>query len=181
MPSLYPRILGDSWSELPECLRQCFDVREELRASGVFRVHRGNRSFARFLARIARLPQAGEEVEVSLVVTPDRNGETWKRRFGTDEFVTRQWEENGLLTERAGVLELRFRLAVSDGRLTFQQEEARLRVVGARIPLPRWLSPQVSACAWENERMQVSVEVTFPGVGLLCRYEGGLVQREAAR
>jgi hypothetical protein len=184
MTSLYPRIVGDRWRELPERLRQCFEVpsvptvNAEMRASGHFRVRWGDRALARWLARLGGLPRTGERVEVELTVTSDAEGETWRRRFGSDELVTRQWEERGLLTERAGSLELRFRLSVSNGRLFFQQEGAVLKVGVARISLPRWLSPRVSACAWEQGQMQVSVEVSFPGVGLLCGYEGSLERTE---
>jgi len=181
MTSLYPRIVGDRWRELPERLRQCFEVPSvngEMRASGHFRVRWGDRAPARWLARLGGLPRTGERVEVELTVTSDAEGETWRRRFGSDELVTRQWEERGLLTERVGSLELRFRLSVSQGRLFFEQEGAGLKLGGARISLPRWLSPRVSGCAWEHGEMQVSVEVSFPGVGLLCRYEGGLERRE---
>lgn len=95
--------------------------------------------------------------------------------------VSRQWEERGFLTERVGSIELRFRLVVSEGRLLFHQVAAGLRMGGVRIPLPRWLSPQVTACAWEDGRMQVSVEVRCPGVGLLCHYEGTLERKETPR
>ncbi len=184
MTPLYPRIVGDRWRELPVRLRQCFEapsVNGEMRASGHFRVRWGDRALARWLARLGGLPRTGERVEVELTVTSDAEGETWRRRFGTDELVTRQWEERGLLIERAGSLELRFRLSVSPGRLLFEQEGAGLKLFGARISLPRWLSPRVSACAWEHGEMQVSVEVSFPFVGLLCRYEGSLERREMPR
>ncbi len=183
MTPLYPRIVGDRWRELPEQLRRCFEtpLNAEMRASGHFRVRWGDRALACWLARLLGLPRAGERVEVELTVTSDAEGETWRRRFGSDELVTRQWEERGLLTERAGSLELGFRLSVSNGRLVFQQEAARLNVGGARISLPRWLAPRVSGYAWEHGEMQVSVEVSFPGVGLLCRYEGGLERREMPR
>lgn len=184
MTSLYPRIVGDRWRELPEQVRRCFEVpsvNEVMQASGHFRVRWGDRALARWLARLGGLPRERERVEVELTVTSDADGETWRRRFGNDELVTRQREEHGLLTERAGSLELRFRLLVSKGRLFFQQEGARLMVGGARISLPRWLSPRVSACAWEDGRMQVSVEVSFPGVGVLCRYDGSLERRGMPR
>lgn len=181
-PSLYPRIVGERWRELPEPLRRCFEPSDELRASGLFRVRWGDCALARLVARLGGLPRSGEGIEVELTVTPHAfGGEIWSRRFGSDELVTRQWEEHGLLTERLGAIELRFRLLVSEGRLRFQQEGAGLRVGGARIPLPRLLSPQVSACAWEQGRTHVSVEVRCPGVGLVCHYEGSLERKETRR
>ncbi|HJS73322.1 MAG TPA: DUF4166 domain-containing protein, partial [Vicinamibacteria bacterium] len=168
--------------ELPEPLRLCFEASEERSASGRFRVRWGDGFLARSLARLARLPRSGEAIEVELTVSPDALGETWCRRFGHDRLVTRQWEDHGLLAERVGSLELRFRLVVSERRLLFRQEGgAGLRVAGARIPIPRWLSPRVTACAWEQGRTHVSVEVRCPGVGLLCHYEGSLERREAIR
>jgi hypothetical protein len=116
---------------------------------------------------------------VELKVSPDALGETWARRFGDDLLVSRQWEERGLLVERFGSLELLFRLLASEGRLLFQQEGARLSLAWARVPLPRWLSPQVSARAWEQGRMHVSVEVRCAGLGLICHYEGSLERKES--
>jgi hypothetical protein len=179
MAPLYPRILGERWPELPERLRRSFDVKTEMKTSGRFRVRCGERALSRWLARWGGFPRAGESVAVELTVTPDSGGETWKRRFGTDEMITRQWEECGLLTERAGALELGFRLSVSNGRMVFHQERARLSARGVRVSLPGWISPRVKAMVWEDGAMQVSVEVTFPGLGLLCSYEGSLEWMEA--
>ena len=49
-----------------------------------------------------------------------------------------------------------------------------------RIPLPRFLAPR--GIAWERpdgERVNVSVEVYLPIVGLLIAYEGVLTSIEA--
>lgn len=181
MASLYPRILGERWRELPEQVRRALEVTDEMRASGRFQVRWSDRARARWLARLGGLPRAGENVDVELTVTSDLEGETWRRRFGADELLTRQWEERGLLIERAGVLELSFRLSVSTGRLSFHQEGARLNVLGTRVPLPRWLAPRVAASAWEDGSMQVSVELSFPWVGVLCSYQGGIERMESPR
>jgi hypothetical protein len=37
----------------------------------------------------------------------------------------------------------------------------------------------VKASVWEDETIQVSVEVSFPGLGLLCSYQGSLDWMEA--
>jgi hypothetical protein len=180
MASLYPRIVGERWRELPERLRTLFEVTSERRCSGRFRVRRGEGALARWLARWGGLPRAVESVDLDLTVTADAGGETWSRRFGFDELVTRQWEERGLLVERVGALEFRFQLSVSNGRLSFQQKGARLSAFALRIPLPRWFAPRVSAGSWDEGRVQVSVEICFPGVGLVCGYEGSLDRMDAS-
>jgi len=149
--------------------------------SGAFDVRWGEGRLARALARLTGLPRAGGQVPTELEVTPDADGEIWQRRFGSDFLTTRQWEENGRLMERAGRFELGFRLEASNAELVFQQTRAWLRLGPARLPLPRWLAPRVRARAGPAsgaEGMQVRVEVSLPGVGVLCSYQGSLLRME---
>jgi hypothetical protein len=177
MTPLYPRIVGRDWRQLPELVQRCHGGLDEVRAFGRFDIRWGKNALARALARWGGLPRAGVDLPAELTVTPDPEGETWRRRFGEDSFVTRQWEEDGLLVERAGLFELCFRLEVAGARLIFQQTGAGLRLGRARIGLPFWLSPRVSARVWQEEAMRVQVEVSLPGLGTLCRYDGGLDTR----
>ena len=181
MAPLYPRILGGEWTRLPEGVRCYHAGLGEIRAFGRFEVRWGERPLARTLARLGGLPGAGEQVPTELQVTPDADGETWRRRFGSDFLATRQWEENGRLMERAGRFELSFRLEVSNSELVFEQTGAWLRLGPARLPIPRWLAPRVRARAGPAEGaegMQVRVEVSLPGVGILCSYRGSLLRSD---
>src|SRR3712207_1358147 len=52
---------------------------------------------------------------------------------------------SGLLAERIGMLEFRFRLAVQHGALLFRQERLAIRLGRLRVPLPDRLSVKVAA------------------------------------
>lgn len=176
---LYPKVLGDSWCSLDEALRRLHAAGATVRAAGVFRVLHGTNTVARSLARLARLPAAGEAVDVQLVVSALEHGEEWRRTFAGRPLVSMQYQQADGLMERMGIVALRFQLAVSDGALHYQTTRAALCLARLRIPLPRWLSPRVTA--WERaERAQirVSVEVHLPLVGRLIAYEGQLTQVE---
>jgi hypothetical protein len=89
---------------------------------------------------------------------------------------------NGLLEERMGIVEMRFRLAVIGGALSYETVSAALRFGSLCLPLPHWLSPCVTA--WEiavddMNQIHVSVDVTLPLLGRLIAYDGMLTQVEA--
>lgn len=75
--ALYPRLVGAAWSALAEPLQRLHLGLETVHATGIFTVRHGTRLLARLLAVVLRLPMAGEDVPVRLVVTPHRHGERW--------------------------------------------------------------------------------------------------------
>jgi hypothetical protein len=175
---LYPKLLGASWHDLEVAVRRFHDSGATVRAVGVFQVRHGSNSLARTLARFAHLPAAGEDVEVKLQVTALEEGEEWSRMFAGHPLVSRQSNRSdGLLVESVGIVEIRFRLAVVGGTLSYQMVSAALRFGSLRLPLPHWLSPRITA--WEKaagdlNQIQVSVDVIFPLIGCLLAYEGRL-------
>ncbi len=97
--------------------------------------------------------------------------------------VSLQFERaDGLLAERIGFVEMRFRLQVVGGVLTYQTTSAALRLGALHVPLPYWFSPRVTALerpAGEGDQIDVSVEVRLPLLGCLIAYEGKLTHVEA--
>jgi hypothetical protein len=180
---LYQKLLGASWPDLDVVLRRLHDSGETVRAVGVFRVRRGNNRLARTMARLARLPAAGEAVDVRLQVTAQEEGEEWRRTFAGRPMVSMQYDRgDGPLVERLGIMEMRFRLEVVGGALSYKTVSAAVRLGFLGVPLPYWLSPYVTA--WEKavgdtNQIQVSVEVTLPLLGRLIVYDGILTQVEA--
>jgi hypothetical protein len=114
---LYPRLIGTAWHELAECVRLLHDGGRIICAAGTFCVHQAQP----LLARLARMPVAGERVPLRLVITPIDNGEVWHRTFAGKPLVSQQWARpDGLLVERMGPLELRFRLTGQAGALCYR-------------------------------------------------------------
>jgi hypothetical protein len=137
------------------------------------------------MARLARLPEEGEAVDVRLQVTERDNGEEWRRTFAGHPLVSMQYDRvDGLLVERMGITEMRFRLEVIGGALSYQTVSVALRFGSLPVPLPYWLSPRVTA--WEKavdnmNQIHVSVTVNLPLMGRLIAYDGMLAQVEAQR
>ena len=182
---LYLKLLGASWPDLDVAIQGLHDSGETVHAAGVFQVRHGSNRLARALARLARLPAAGEAVDVRLQVSAREEGEEWRRTFAGHPLVSLQSDPGvGLLVERMGIVEMRFRLAVAGGALSYQTVSAVLRFGSLRVPLPHRLSPCVTA--WERavgdmNRIQVSVNVNLPLLGRLIAYDGILTQVETQR
>src|SRR5262249_24081788 len=138
---------------------------------------------ARTMARLARLPAAGEAVDVRLQVTAQEEGEEGRRTFAGRPLVSMQYDRGaGLLVERLGTMEMLLRLEVVGGAFRYQTVSAALRLGSLRIRLPYRLSPYVTA--WEKavgdtNQIHVSVDVTLPLLGRLVGYDGILTQIEA--
>lgn len=146
---------------------------------GQFTIRRGKGFLARMLTWLMRLPAEGEQVPTQLVVNADDNGEQWSRTFAGRPFITKQSAHaEGFMAERIGLMEILYRLNVADHALSYDQARAALRVGTLRIPLPRWLSPTITAREWaesDDRNVHVSVSVTAPLVGLLINYQGYIV------
>ncbi|HEX5086083.1 MAG TPA: DUF4166 domain-containing protein [Blastocatellia bacterium] len=179
---LYPKLLGVSWPDLDIAIQRLHDLSETVHAAGVFQVRHGNNKLARILARIARLPAAGEAVDIRLRVTAKDEGEEWRRMFAGRPLVSMQYDRGGFLVELMGVVEMRFLLEVAGGALNYRTVSAALRFGSLRVPLPRRLSPCVTArekAVGDMNQIHVSVDVTFSLIGRLIAYDGILTQVEA--
>src|SRR5215468_3545115 len=184
---LYPKLLGASWSDLDSAIQRLHDSDGTVRAVGVFQVRHGTSRLARILARLARLPAEGEAVDVRLEVTSQEKSEEWRRTFAGRPLVSTQSYRpdgrlDGVMVERMGIVELRFRLEVVGGAINYHTVGAAVRFGSLHVPLPHWLSPCVTA--WERavgdmNQIHVSVNVTFPLLGRLISYEGLLTRVEA--
>jgi hypothetical protein len=177
---LYERLVGAGWETLDEPVRRFHAT--AVRAAGTFAVRRGRGRLARLLARLMGLPESGEAVPLLLRVTPRPGGERWRRSFAGRDFITEQSAgARSLLAERAGPVEMLFRLNAEGGALVYKHEALVLRAGPLRVPLPRRLAPRVEASerAGEGDKgVRVSVRVTAPLVGLLIQYEGLVTTEE---
>jgi hypothetical protein len=180
---LYERIVGDRWHRLDEPVRRLHERAGRQCFEGDFEVSGARGLVARALKYLFRLPANGQDVRVRLEVTPSDGGghfEYWHRTFGARAFVTEQWDGGcGMLAERAGPLELLFRVGELNGALVYRSARAALRLGPVRLPIPRLLAPRVDAheCGAPGG-VRVYVCANAPLIGPLIAYKGVLKLEE---
>ena len=183
--ALYPRLVGDAWAELDASVQHWHDATRQVQGRGQFTVRHGEGVLARFLAWLLRLPTAGEVLATRLVIVRHPWGETWSRTFAGKTLMTVQYQRGAdLLAERLGGLEFRFRLWVIEHALEFWHTGTAGVLGPLRVPLPRWLSPRITAREWagpEAGSLQVAVRISLPFLGLLLAYEGCLKREDLAQ
>jgi hypothetical protein len=162
-------------------VRQFHGKGQSFAARGLFRVRHGDKRLARLLAWLMRLPAPGEAVELRLQVVCRDGGEEWRRSFAGRPFVSWQTAHpQGWLLERTGMTQLRFHLTVQEGALHYTTARVAVGWGWCRLPLPRWLAPNISA--WEKAAeggCQVNIEARLPLLGRLVAYEGLVIREEA--
>ncbi len=168
-PSLYRRVLGAGFDQLPEVLRRFHDGEMGGSARGTFRVVRGDGMVRNIVAGLLRLPRAGESVPIWLEVKVNGDREQWLRHFAGRCTRTVQWADGNLLMERFGLTSFSSALVVTGSRVHYEFRRAWF----AGIPLPVWLSPYVDgyvdagATGW-----RVTVHIFAPFLGEIVHYEG---------
>ena len=177
---LYPTLLGAAWHSLDPTVQRIHSAPSAMHAEGIFQVSRGGGVLMRRILDAAHVPQPSHAADVRLVVCHRGRHERWHRAFGGLPLVTHQSEApGGLLAERIGILEFRFRLAVKHGALLFRQESFAIRLGPLRVPLPDWLSIEIAgregpagAPDETSDCTTVDVRVTAPTGSLLFAYRG---------
>jgi hypothetical protein len=180
---LYPSLLGDAWQGVHDRIRRFHSGNSPVHGKGVFRVVHGSNRLSRALAWLVRLPRPGESVDLTIEVSATGAEEQWRRSFAGRPLVTLQSRSrDGMLLERVGNIEVRFRLDVVDGALRYQSVGAAICLGSMRVPLPTWLCPRLQAlesAGPEADQIQVLVEVDLPVLGRLIAYQGSLTYLEA--
>lgn len=169
MESLYRRIMGTGFDELPEALRRFHDAPDGVRATGSFRVERGSGWLRNAFATIMGFPAAGVDVPVRLNVVLEGDRERWIRELGGRRLVSTQWARGNLLMERVGPASFSCSVMFDGSRLHYQF----LRAWWLGIPLPRRLSPFVESYVEPGDRgWWVLVRIFAPFLGKIVSYEG---------
>lgn len=173
---LYPHLLGPAWNDLAPAVQRAHADAPVSHAEAMLTVRHGTGRLVWCLLRLAGVPGAAEAAQVKLWVQRLGRVERWHRTFAGLPLVTLQREApGGLMLERFGPLELLNRLQVQDGRLVYAQVGAALRLGRLRLPLPRWLAPQVAGEEGPGgmpNQTRIVVRVSAPTGGLLFSYTG---------
>jgi len=182
--SLYEILLGDSWSGVAPAIQNAHPRDMPVERDGSFDITHGRSCLARLLARWSKLPQGGKAVPTRLRVERVGDCEIWHRTFGSFPLESTQHVPcAGVLVERFGNIEFRFKIQVRDGGIHFHQTRVSLLVGRCKLPLPAWLGPRVEAQEMPGDseyQTRVRVTVRLPIVGLLIDYQGQMAMRETA-
>lgn len=175
--TLYRRVLGSAWAELPPAVARLHDAPKSHGVSGRATVERGSSLPARLTAWLIGFPAAAEDVPVSVHFGIGGGREIWTRSFGPSRFKSIQREgtgrDEGYLLEDFGPFRVRIALVTDGGKL-------RLLVRGWQflgIPLPSALAPGGTTFEHQDAdgRFSFHVEISSPLTGLIVRYRGWLV------
>ena len=168
-PSLYRRLLGTRFDELPGGLKRFHDADGGGRARGVFQVERGRGGLRNAIASLMGFPQAGVNVPVVLEVTAKGDRERWCRRFPSRTVASTQWERDQLLVEAFGPYSFSCSLELEGADLVYEFRRAWL----LGVPLPSWFLPRAEGIASGDEKgWRVVVRILLPVLGEILRYEG---------
>jgi hypothetical protein len=176
-PSLYRRVLGGAYEEMPTPWRALHDGGASI-WKGQCVCDPAETLVGRLISRLFQLPAAESEAPISVEFTMSGAGEVWTRRMGRRVMRSRQYigvrGKRGAVVEQFGPLTFDLDLPIEKGRMDLVMTGARF----AGISLPRWCWPHIKAFETAAEgRFRFDVEIGLPGIGRLVRYRGWLTDR----
>jgi len=167
--SLFRRILGARFDELPGVLQRFHGSTTGGKARGTFLIERGKGWLRNAVASLFGMPKAGKDVPVRLEVVVEGERERWFRHFPGQRLSSLQWAEGGLLIESFGLGCFAFELVIDGSRLRHEFRQAWF----TGIPIPRSLAPSVDGWLDAGDKgWLVVVHVFFPFLGEIVHYEG---------
>jgi hypothetical protein len=176
-PSLYRRVLGGAYEEMPAPWRALHDSGAST-WRGQCVCDPAETLAGRLVSRLFQFPAASREAPISVEFTMRGAGEVWTRRIGGRTMRSRQYigvrRKRGSVVEQFGPLAFDLDLPIDRARLD-------LVMIGARllgVPLPRACWPVIRACETGSDgRFRFDVEIGLPLIGRLVRYRGWLTDR----
>lgn len=174
--SIFQKILGNDWNNLPKPVQDMHSVKGDLQLSGHAKVERGNGILARLVAAIFRFPSAGLEVPIGVFIAKSADTELWTRTFAGRAFSSviscGSGQSDQLINERFGPITIRLALVVDDGKLRFVVRNWKLW----SLPLPQAWAPSDESYEYSNnDRFGFSIEIRHALTGLIVKYSGWLV------
>ena len=172
---LYQGLLGTAWLDLDATVRRAHPGEGVATGRLTFRYGTG---FAVRILRLALRFQSPGAHDIRLVVTRRRDTETWARTLGRRTLVSTQRRlPDGRLAERFGIVELRFRLRVREGALTYLQVGTAVTLGRICIPLPGGIAARVEGREErgdDGDSSHVRIAISAPLVGFVMSYEGSI-------
>ena len=160
--------VGENFQHLHPVVRQAHIG--DIKLSGNVRVSRGN-FLATILCQILGMPKSSERVLLTVDGRHTDDAMIWNRRFGDVEMISHFELDGDFFVENMGPIKLWMTLKNKNGELIYTLEKSQFLF----IPLPKFLSPTLSAFESENDGKYIfSVRVGLPVIGKLIEYSGEL-------
>ena len=174
-PTLYERIMGDRFGQLPPEVRAIHDVFRDGGAAGEAMVTGAANPVAALIARIVGFPKPGTHcLHVHFREVDGR--ESWMRDFGGRRFQSHLSQRGRWLVERFGPFRFAFDLPSDTQGLSMVMQRWWI----GPMPLPEWLAPRSTAREWaEDGRFHFDVPIALPLIGRLVHYRGWLEPAES--
>ena len=169
-PTLYRRVMGSSFEQVPSAIRRMHDVNGDAGAVGEGRVVSGESLPARLACRLMRFPRPG--CYPVYVHFSERHGaETWTRDFGGHRFRSVLSQRGRWLSERFGPISFLFDLPADRAGLAMCLRGWRF----LGVPLPLAFAPRIEATETEDAgRFRFDVKASLPFIGEVIHYSGWL-------
>lgn len=177
---VYEKIMGETYGQFAPAIQDLHRTGKGRKFSGRCDVIRGKNPLSNIVAEIIGFPKSGQDVPVTVTVTPDERGETWVREIGVSQFQSHHSLGEGrwsrIVTEKFGPIAIQMAILNEENRLRIETQG--WFIFG--IPLPRFLRPGGDVYETEDEqgRFVFHVDLRAPMFGRLCKYEGWLVPDE---
>ena len=169
-PTLYRRVMGEAFAQLPRQVRRMHELNGDAGAAGEATVVSGKHVLARLACRIMRFPPRGD-YPVHVHFTERGGAETWTRDFGRHRFRSVLSQKGPWLSERFGPISFLFDLPSDERGL-------KMRLRGWRffgVPLPLGVAPSIEAKETEEAgRFRFDVRASLPFIGHVIHYSGWL-------
>jgi len=172
--TLYQRLLGNDFDRLPDVLRQFHSQPQGGCATGRVTVKRHAGWLREAAANLLQLPAAGEDMALRLHVIPQDNTERWIRHFNQQRLETLQWQEGEFLIEKAGPLQLAFKVAADEEGMTFRMHHQCH--TARKVLFPAGLVMRVNAqTQGVEDYWKLEVNISAPLLGEIVTYRGEIV------
>lgn len=173
MAALFRQLLGEALDRTPAPIRALHEMPLPHRFEGEADMRAARNPLAKLAAVAAGFPQHEGHATMAVTIEPHGGGERWTRHFPRAPFASRLWAHDGLLCERIGPAEMRFRLHADETGIVW--EPVAMRVFGF-FPMPKSLLRGTKAreSVDADGRYRFEVEAAFPVFGFMASYEGFL-------
>jgi len=172
----YEKVMGAAYADLSPAVQALHRTGTGREFAGRCTVTRGKNPLSHIVAAIMGFPKSGDDVPVTVTVTPDATGELWTRQFGKSTFSSHHRDGTGKwsrhVTESFGPMSVHMAILEEGGRM-------RMNTKGwsfLGIPLPPFLRPGGDVYETQDAkgRFVFHVDLKAPIFGRLCKYEGWL-------